>query len=86
MDYIILFILSFILLSISTTDRRLKKIEYKLDRISEQVGVTGLPVDDEIRELLKKGQTVEAVKLARDELGLSLIEAKKYVDGLREED
>ncbi|MDV2884531.1 hypothetical protein RYX45_05025 [Alkalihalophilus pseudofirmus] len=86
MDYIILFILSFILLSISTTDRRLKKIEYKLDRISEQVGVTGLPVDDEIRELLKKGQTVEAVKLVRDEIGLSLVEAKKYVDGLREED
>ncbi|MCM3488198.1 hypothetical protein M3689_02625 [Alkalihalophilus marmarensis] len=86
MDYIILFILSIILLSISTTERRLKKIEYKLDRISEQVGVTGLPVDDEIRELLKKGQGVEAVKLARDELGLSLVEGKKYVDRLREED
>ncbi|ADC51342.1 hypothetical protein BpOF4_16485 [Alkalihalophilus pseudofirmus OF4] len=86
MDYIILFILSFILLSISTTDRRLKKIEYKLDQISDQVGVTGLPVDDEIRELLKKGQRVEAVKLARDELGLSLVEGKKYVDGLSEED
>ncbi|ERN54431.1 hypothetical protein [Alkalihalophilus marmarensis] len=86
MDYIILFILSIILLSMSTTERRLKKIEYKLDRISEQVGVTGLPVDDEIRELLKKGQRVEAVKLARDELGLSLVEGKKYVDRLREED
>ncbi|MED1601925.1 hypothetical protein [Alkalihalophilus marmarensis] len=45
-----------------------------------------MPVDDEIRELLKKGQRVEAVKLARDELGLSLVEGKKYVDGLSEED
>lgn len=40
------------------------------------------PVNAGLRQLLQSGKDVEAVKMAREHLGLSLLEAKKYVDSL----
>ena len=39
-------------------------------------------INDELRKLMAQGKTVEAVKEARQAFGLSLLEAKQYVDSL----
>lgn len=40
-------------------------------------------VNTELRELLQQGKDVKAVKTAREHLGLSLLDAKNYVDSLK---
>lgn len=44
----------------------------------------GEPQDD-ILELIVQGRKIEAVKLAREVLGMSLVEAKQFVDGLEQD-
>jgi ribosomal protein L7/L12 len=40
-------------------------------------------VNAELRALLDQGKDVQAVKTAREHLGLSLLDAKNYVDSLK---
>jgi ribosomal protein L7/L12 len=39
-------------------------------------------VKDELKQLVKDGENVKAVKKAREHFGFSLLEAKQYVDSL----
>lgn len=63
----------------------IKGIKSTVDLISKQVGVPEDPVNEELRQLLAEGNDVKAVKRARETLGLSLVEAKKYIDALKQE-
>jgi hypothetical protein len=67
-------------------DGRLKGMKHTLDQISKKTGVPlEGPIDDELRELINDGYDIKAVKKAREAMGLSLLEGKKYIDALKAE-
>ncbi|WP_416826611.1 hypothetical protein [Ectobacillus polymachus] len=67
---------------INRVNKRLKRTEYKLEQIAKQVGVPEHAINEELRQLVKDGEKIEAIKKAREVLELSLLEAKNYVDSL----
>ncbi|WP_257351353.1 hypothetical protein [Pseudalkalibacillus decolorationis] len=69
-------------MKVTNLQDRLKTMRYTLNQIADQVGVPEHPVNEQIRALVKDGKNIEAIKEARKALGLSLIEAKEYVDSL----
>ncbi|MEK3797052.1 hypothetical protein MHI18_02165 [Peribacillus sp. FSL H8-0477] len=86
MEYLILgilFVIIFMLYDkLTKLEMRFKRMKAALDQIALQVEVPEHPINDELRILLKEGKDVQAVKKAREVLGLSLLEAKQYVDAL----
>jgi ribosomal protein L7/L12 len=71
-----------ILSSIHTLQDNVSHMNSILNKIAKQVGVPGLDIDSELRALVAEGKKVQAVKKVRMVLGLSLLEAKEYVDSL----
>lgn len=64
---------------------KLAAIERKLDLIIQHLGIE-VPVlegFEEVRELARQGQAIEAIKLYRQQTGVGLAEAKAFVDSLR---
>ncbi|MBY7144069.1 hypothetical protein KFZ56_13635 [Virgibacillus sp. NKC19-3] len=76
----------YLLHRIDKLEGRIKGMRYRLDQVAKQVDVPEPPINDELRELIKEGEEVRAVKEAREALGLSLVEGKQYVDALKPED
>ncbi|MDR0232610.1 MAG: hypothetical protein LBI82_10895 [Dysgonamonadaceae bacterium] len=70
---------------INKIDNNIKGIKYTLDQISKQVDVPENPINNELRQLLHAGDDIKAIKRVREALGLSLLEAKQYVDSLKAE-
>ncbi|MGG0812794.1 hypothetical protein ABE142_08955 [Paenibacillus alvei] len=69
---------------VSAIEARIKAMQVNYDHISKQ-GQDGLPphpVHDEMIQLIREGKEVSAIKKAREVLGMSLVEAKQYVDNL----
>jgi len=62
---------------------RLKEMQSMLKRLTTQTITPDHPINDELKQLLKEGSDVKAVKRAREVLGLSLLEAKQYIDQLK---
>jgi len=75
----------YLITKISSLQEDLKNIKYKLNRIESQMELPENPIDEDLRALLKEGKDIQAVKLARETLGLSLLEGKQYVDALKED-
>ncbi|MGE7024525.1 hypothetical protein [Solibacillus cecembensis] len=82
-NVLILFICLYLLSTVSKLNSRVKGLEYTLEQISKQVDVPESPINNELRQILKEGNDVKAVKRVRETLGLSLIEAKQYIDVLK---
>lgn len=61
---------------------RLKRTEDKLDQIAKHMELPEHTINEELRQLVKEGDKIKAIKKAREVLGLSLLEAKNYVDSL----
>ncbi|TWT04688.1 hypothetical protein FQV28_08790 [Planomicrobium sp. CPCC 101079] len=68
---------------------RMKMLELRIENLNERIlqitkgeGGREPEVNNLLRELMEQGETVKAVKEARKALGLSLLEAKQYVDAL----
>ncbi|MFD3450196.1 ribosomal protein L7/L12 [Microbacteriaceae bacterium 4G12] len=72
--------------SISQLDKRLKRTEDKLDQIARELGVSeqvgNEELNEELRQLVREGKKIKAIKKVREVLGLSLVDAKNYVDSL----
>ncbi|MFE6168640.1 hypothetical protein ACFVP8_12340 [Viridibacillus arvi] len=81
-NILILFICLYLFSTVNKLNSRVKGLEYTLEHISEQVDVPE-SINNELRQLLKEGNDVKAVKRVRETLGLSLIEAKQYIDVLK---
>jgi hypothetical protein len=62
---------------------RIKGVKYSLDQVAIQFKIAENPIDEDLRRLSKERKDVQAVKVARETLGLSLIEGKKYVNALK---
>jgi len=80
------FAVLYLIMKISSLQEDLKAIKNKLDRIENHMDLPEDPINEDLRTLLKEGKYVQAVKLARETLGLSLLEGKQYVDALKAED
>ncbi|MBX3380455.1 MAG: ribosomal protein L7/L12 [Phycisphaeraceae bacterium] len=61
----------------------LSRIERKLDALLERAGIQ-VPDDgtDELKELVRAGRKIEAIKIYRERTGMGLAEAKEFVDSL----
>ncbi|SHI16124.1 MULTISPECIES: ribosomal protein L7/L12 [Sporanaerobacter] len=87
MGLIILFII--LSSSINALESNQKRIESKLDRIMEHLGLPEPSreyISDELKselsELVMENKKVEAIKRLREATGMGLKEAKDYVDSL----
>lgn len=53
-----------------------------LDQITNVIEIPEHPINNQLRLLLKEGKDIQAIKEARTVLGLSLLEAKQYIENL----
>lgn len=82
MVIIIFLLITTVSSKLNSLEIRVKSLKVTLDQVANQVDVPEQPINDKLRKLLKEGKEVKAVKEARQVLGLSLLEAKQYVDKL----
>lgn len=83
LSLITLFVCLSVYNKISAMEARIKAMQVSYDHIAQEVGLPRHPVQDEVLQLVREGKKVAAVvKKAREVLGLSLVEAKQYVDAL----
>ena len=80
---LLLLIFIYLLTTVDKLKGRVKGLEYRLEQISNQKNVPENPINNELRQLLKEGNDVKAIKRARETLGLSLLEGKQYIDALK---
>ncbi|WP_112179836.1 MULTISPECIES: hypothetical protein [Paraliobacillus] len=89
MEYLLITISILIIISLSSKvdklEGHIKGMQYKLDQLVKQSGIPEHPINDDLRELIKEGKDIKAVKKARETLGLSLLEGKQYIDKLKSE-
>ncbi|MEK3659551.1 hypothetical protein MKY19_18375 [Paenibacillus sp. FSL R5-0744] len=69
---------------VSAMEARIKTMHVNVDQIAKSEGLPPHLVQNEVLQLVRNGKEVAAVKKAREVLGLSLLEAKQYVDALKE--
>ncbi|MBY8342993.1 ribosomal protein L7/L12 [Streptomyces spinosirectus] len=68
---------------ISRQDRRMARVEHKLDLVLGHLGLSEPePWSDEINALLVEGKKIQAIKVYREATGAGLKEAKEAVDKL----
>ena len=79
---IILVLITTVSSKLNSLETQIKSMKFTLDQVAKQVDVPEHPINEKLRRLLKEGKGVQAVKEARQVLGLSLLEEKQYVDDL----
>ena len=70
---LLLLIFIYLLTTVDKLKGRVKGLEYTLEHISNQMNVPENPINNELRQLIKEGKDVKAVKRVRETLWLSLI-------------
>ncbi|MGG2026943.1 hypothetical protein AB1282_14685 [Gottfriedia sp. S16(2024)] len=91
MEYTFLGLLLIIVFVLITTvidklnklENRMKNIKITLDQIATVIEVPKHPINNELRKLINEGKEIQAIREVRTVLGLSLLEAKQYVDALK---
>ncbi|MEE6449060.1 hypothetical protein RAH41_00640 [Gottfriedia acidiceleris] len=64
-------------------ENRMKNRKVTLDQIAKVVEVPEHPINNDLCKLLQEGKEIQAIREVRSVLGLSLLEAKQYVDALK---
>ncbi|MFF4505465.1 ribosomal protein L7/L12 [Streptomyces sp. NPDC001401] len=68
---------------ISRADKRVARIEHKLDLVLGHLGLTEPePWSDEVNALVRDGKKIQAIKVYREATGAGLKEAKEAVEKL----
>lgn len=63
--------------------KRIESLEKRLNELSSgNLAEAKYVVNEELRIMLRRGKFIEAVRKAREEFGISLLDAKRYVDKL----
>ena len=83
----LLLIIVFVLITtvidkLNKLENRMKNIKITLDQIATVIEVPEHPINNELRKLINEGKEIQAIREVRTVLGLSLLEAKHYVDAL----
>ncbi|KOR87723.1 hypothetical protein [Paenibacillus solani] len=83
---IIVVVLAVLMISsrMAAIEKRMKQQQAVLNQIAKHLGIPEPPVHEKVKRLLREGQDIKAVKTVREELGLSLLEAKQYVDAFKD--
>ncbi|MFI5274614.1 MAG: hypothetical protein ACHQ4H_16400 [Ktedonobacterales bacterium] len=71
-----------------TVELKLARIERQLDRVVKHLGINGADPPPDlvgVRDLLRAGQKINAIKLYREQRHVGLKEAKDAVDSLERE-
>ena len=78
----------YVLLSqqIQGLEARMKRMSNRIEQLEAEANLEEPAINEELRRLIAEGQEVRAVKAARVAFGYSLLEAKQYIDGLKEND
>ncbi len=91
MESVWVFIIAGLLICISTSINQLRseiiRINSTLESIAKQIGVPDIiieNIDDELKNLIKEGKKVKAIKRYREVTGFGLKESKEYIDSLGE--
>ena len=79
---IIFMLITTVTTKLNSLETQVRSLKFTLDQVANQVEVPEHPINDELRKMLKEGKEVKAIKEARQLFGLSLVEAKQYVDKL----
>jgi ribosomal protein L7/L12 len=83
-DVVFFIIVIYLLLTkISKLEHRIKAMQNTIDQLTSKVKLPEPAFNKELRQLIKEGKEVEAIRQARNEFGLSLVEGKQYVDKLK---
>ncbi|GKU77661.1 hypothetical protein L3i20_v220580 [Paenibacillus sp. L3-i20] len=90
MEYTFLIVIMFICAlaasnKMNNLEKMIKYQQYTIDKLSKQLGVPEHPINDVVRKKLKEDKYVEAIKEIREVLNMSLPEAKKYVDAIKDD-
>jgi len=75
-------IVLFLIMKVYELQSRLKRMEIYLKGLETHIGLTEHPINNELRLLVSEGKRVPAIKKAREAMGISLKEAKEYVEVL----
>jgi len=68
---------------VSRQDKRMARVEHKLDLVLDHLGLRERePWSDEVDALLRAGKKIQAIKVYREATGAGLKEAKEAVDKL----
>jgi predicted Holliday junction resolvase-like endonuclease len=66
MEYFLIIIAFLVIINLTAKvnklEDRIKGMQYSLDQVTKQAGLPENPVNDELRELIKEGKDVKAVK------------------------
>ncbi|MGM0901324.1 hypothetical protein [Mesobacillus maritimus] len=82
-DIVFFIIVIYLLTKISKLEHRISAMQKTIDQLTSKVKLPEPAINKELRQLLKVGKEVEAIRQARNEFGLSLAEGKQYVDKLK---
>lgn len=82
-DVVFFVIVIYLLTKISKMEHRILAMQKTIDQLTSKVKLPEPAINKELRQLIKDGKDVEAIRQARNEFGLSLVEGKQYVDKLK---
>lgn len=86
LEWVVLVGVIYLLFQVIKLQEDVKGIKHTLGRIANQMDLPENPINNDLRDLIQEGKDVQAVKLARETLGLSLLEGKQYIDALKSDD
>ena len=78
-----LIIIIYLMFKVVSLETRVKQLQSKLKQASKQPIESDHAMDDDLRDLIREGKDIKAVKRAREVFGLSLLEGKEYIDKLK---
>ncbi|NMO97822.1 hypothetical protein [Paenibacillus lemnae] len=82
--WLVAFLIGFLILNrLTHVDQKLNYQRRKLDQIASHLGITDHELEQRLIQLIQGHQEIQAVKEAREALGLSLLEGKQYIDKLK---
>lgn len=68
---------------ISQLSEDVKRMNRTLDKLVKHLGVEIYSnIDDELRDIIKNGRKIKAIKRYREHTGLGLKESKEYIDNI----
>lgn len=89
MQYTILILLFIVIMYVAIKIRLdkvegdIKVIHNTLNRLVDHFELPESPINNQLRALIQQDEEIKAIKKAREEFGLSLIEGKQYIDRLK---
>lgn len=82
-EIILLFLILYLWNIVNRLEGQVKGLQYILNQVHKPMDY---PINNELRQLIQEGKEIKAIKKVRETLGLSLLEAKQYIDALKRED